>query len=199
VKALEALLEVEELYMLYEDEVKHAELALEGLEEPSVSTVEAEKEAELTRIVGPEGSVDLVLVVEVSHWFDLENFYNNVRRVLCKSGGVIAVSVYPARPKEEPRVNKVLNEFCAAIERHWAPQVFRYVDPKPGYERLPFPFAQGNVTTVDANLEEFLEERALKVATEATEVIFEEELPSEVATGAPIEEAKAPEIAPEAL
>jgi SAM-dependent methyltransferase len=98
----EALLEVEELYMLYEDEVKHAELALEGLEEPSVSTVEAEKEAELTRIVGPEGSVDLVLVVEVSHWFDLENFYNNVRRVLCKSGGVIAVSVYPARPKGTP-------------------------------------------------------------------------------------------------
>lgn len=120
-------------------------------------------EAELTRIVGPEGSVDLVLVVEALHWFDLENFYSNVRRVLRKPGGVIAASVYPARPKVEPRVNKVLDEFYAAIERHWAPQVFRYVDPKPGYERLPFPFAQGNVTppkfeaTVDANLEEFLE------------------------------------------
>jgi hypothetical protein len=148
----EALMEVEELHMLDEDEVKHAELALEGLEEPAVSTVEAEKEDELTRIVGPEGSA-----------------------------------------------NKVRNEFCAAIERHWAPQVFRYVDLKPGYERLPFPFAQGNVTTVDANLEEFLEERVLKVASEATEVIFEEELPSEVATGAPIEEAETPEIAPEAL
>jgi Leucine-rich repeat (LRR) protein len=42
----EALLEVEELHMLYEDEVKHAELALEGLEEPSVSTVEAEEEVD---------------------------------------------------------------------------------------------------------------------------------------------------------
>jgi hypothetical protein len=116
----------------YEDEVKHAELALEGLEEPFVRTVEA------------------------SHWVDLENFYNNERRVLRKSGGVIAANVYPARSKEEPRVNKVLDEFYAAIERHLAPQVFRYVDPKLGYERLPFPFAQGNVTTVDANREEFL-------------------------------------------
>jgi hypothetical protein len=52
---------------------------------------------------------------------------------------------------------------------------------------------------VDANLEEFLEERVLKVASEATEVIFEEELPSEFATGAPIEEAETSEIAPEAL
>jgi hypothetical protein len=42
------------------------------------------------------------------------------------------------------------------------------------------------------------EERAPKVASEATEVTSEEELPSEVATGAPIEEAKALEIAPEA-
>jgi hypothetical protein len=42
------------------------------------------------------------------------------------------------------------------------------------------------------------EEKAPKVASEATEITSEEELPSEVATGAPIEEAKAPEITPEA-
>lgn len=42
----EALLEMEELHILYEDEVKHAELALEGLDDPSVSTVETEEEVD---------------------------------------------------------------------------------------------------------------------------------------------------------
>lgn len=42
----EALLELEELHLLYEDEVKQAELAVEGMGEPSASTVEAEEEVD---------------------------------------------------------------------------------------------------------------------------------------------------------
>ncbi|KAG0607226.1 hypothetical protein M758_8G010900 [Ceratodon purpureus] len=120
---------------------------------------------DLTHIVGPEGSVDLVLVVEALHWFDLENFYSNVRHVLRKPGGVIAATVYPARPKVATSVDKVLDEFYTTIEHYWAPQVFQYVEPVPGYQDLPFPFApvvqnKGAPkfeVTVDANLEEFLE------------------------------------------
>lgn len=118
---------------------------------------------DLTRIVGPEGSVDLVLIVEALHWFDLESFYCNVRQVLRKPGGVIAATVYPSRPKVEARIDKVLDDFYAIIERHWAPQVFQYVESS--YKTLPFPFvtvaqesgSQQFEVTVDANLEEYLE------------------------------------------
>lgn len=120
---------------------------------------------DLTRIVGPEGSVDLVLIVEALHWFDLENFYSNVRHVLRKPGGVIAATVYPSRPKVATPVNKVLDEFYTTIEHYWAPQMLQYVEPVPGYQSLPFPFApvvqqkgaHQFQATVDANLEEFLE------------------------------------------
>lgn len=41
-----ALLELEELHLLYEEEAKHAELALEGIEKPSERTVETENEVD---------------------------------------------------------------------------------------------------------------------------------------------------------
>lgn len=41
-EAYESLLELEELHMLYEEEVKHAELALEGMKEVTLETEEDE-------------------------------------------------------------------------------------------------------------------------------------------------------------
>jgi len=119
---------------------------------------------ELTRIVGPEGSVDLVLIVEALHWFDFDQFYHNVKHVLRKPGGVIAATVYPSRPKVEAAVDQVTDEFYATIEHYWDPRMLEYVDS--GYRTIPFPFAPVPVVekngrpqfevTVDANLDEFL-------------------------------------------
>lgn len=117
---------------------------------------------DLTRIIGPEGSVDLVLIVQALHWFDFDAFYDNVKHVLRKPGGVIAAAVYPSRPKVEASIDKVLDDFYATIKHYWAPQVIEHVET--GYKTLPFPFApvvpengcpQFEVT-VDANLEGFL-------------------------------------------
>lgn len=93
---------------------------------------------DLTRIVGPEGSVDLVLIVEALHWFDLDKFYDNVKYVLRKPGGLIAATVYPPMLRVNPRLDKVLNDFNDTIKHHWAPQVDHVVNL---YKNLPFPFA----------------------------------------------------------
>jgi cyclopropane fatty-acyl-phospholipid synthase-like methyltransferase len=120
-------------------------------------------EEDLARVVGPEGSVDLVIVTEALHWFDLDSFYKNVKHVLRKPGGVFATTVYRSRPQISEAVNKVLDEFYAAIEQHWSPRVQLVEDE---YRNLPFPFtsipqAEGSDTpsfeaTMNADLDQFL-------------------------------------------
>lgn len=118
---------------------------------------------DLTRIVGPDGSVDLILIVEALHWFDLEKFYENAKHALRKPGGVIAATVYRTQPKvDSPQLAKALDGFWASIGRHWSPQIFEYVET--GYKNLPFPFkpvvqesgAPNFEATMDARLEEFV-------------------------------------------
>lgn len=143
------------------EQLKHAEKRPNLTYAVTPTTLSRE---DLTRIVAPGGSVDLVLVVEALHWFDLEEFYANVKHVLRKPGGVIAATVYPSQPRvDDAHLAKALDDFWASIERHWSPQIFEYVET--GYKTLPFPFApvqQENASTprfeatVDANLEEFV-------------------------------------------
>ena len=142
------------------EQLKHAE------QRPNITysvTQRTLSKDDLTRIVGPEGSVDLVLIVEALHWLDFENFYSNVKHVLRKPGGVIAATLYTAKPKVESSVDKVLDDFYATIERYFAPQVAQYVETC--YKTLPFPFKpvvqkSGSPkfeVTMDANLYEFLD------------------------------------------
>lgn len=122
---------------------------------------------ELARIVGPEGSVDLVIVTEALHWFDLDTFYKNVKHVLRKPGGVFAAVAYKLRPQVSEPVNKVLDDLYSAME--WSPRV-QWVEDE--YTTIPFPFTpltpqaasnDRNVglkdsfeLTMEANLDEFL-------------------------------------------
>lgn len=123
---------------------------------------------ELARIVGPEGSVDLVIVTEALHWFDLDTFYENVKSVLRKPGGVFAAVAYKLRPQVSEPVNHVLDELYSEME--WSPRV-QWVEDE--YTTIPFPFTplmsqQAASTghdveskdpfelTMDANLDEFL-------------------------------------------
>lgn len=82
------------------------------------------------------GSVDLVTSAVAAHWFDLDRFYPEVRRVL-KPGGVIAVWTYHL-PHVSPAVDGVVGYYYATLlAGHW-PELIRYVDQR--YATLPFPF-----------------------------------------------------------
>lgn len=82
------------------------------------------------------GSVDVVTVAQALHWFDLEKFYAEVRRVL-KPGGVIAATVYKLATVS-PAIDNVVNRYYSEIVgRYWPAE--RVLVEK--FEELPFPFA----------------------------------------------------------
>ena len=91
---------------------------------------------ELYSIVGKEGSVDLVTVATKVHWFDLETFYSQVKCVLRKPGGVIAVWTYWI-----PSINPAVD----ALSKDFLESTIPYLNPsldysRKGYRTLPFPF-----------------------------------------------------------
>ena len=81
------------------------------------------------------GSVDVVTVAQALHWFDLERFYGEVRRVL-KSGGVLAAWAYKLATIS-PAIDAVVNHYYSEIVGpYWPPE--RVLVEK--FEELPFPF-----------------------------------------------------------
>ena len=84
----------------------------------------------------PDQSVDLVTVATALHWFDLERFYPEVRRVL-RPGGVLAAWAYQA-PGFASAVGAVVRHFHdVTLDPYWQPEN-RLIEQ--GYETLPFPF-----------------------------------------------------------
>jgi len=83
-------------------------------------------------------STDLVTVAVAVHWFNFENFYNEVKRVL-KREGVIAVWGYHLFIIT-PDIDKILNKYYSEILRGYWPERFHYVDTR--YNDLPFPFEE---------------------------------------------------------
>jgi len=83
-----------------------------------------------------DGSVDLLVVAQALHWFDLPLFWDEVRRVL-KRGGVFAFWGYNW-PWVCPAVDQVLEELKQEIAPYWPERsavlhnCYRTVDP-------PFP------------------------------------------------------------
>ena len=81
-------------------------------------------------------TVALVTVAVAVHWFDLDKFYAEVRRVL-SPGGVLAVWCYPL-PEIAPAVDRILDGYLRETLSGYWPDGFRYV--LDGYRSLPFPF-----------------------------------------------------------
>jgi ubiquinone/menaquinone biosynthesis C-methylase UbiE len=118
---------------------------------------------ELSSIVGEEGSVDLVTVATAVHWFDLETFYSQVKRILRKPGGVVAVWTY---------ANRSVSSAVDAVFRDFVESAMPYANPKgryalDGYRTLPFPFepvlesgkgGEGNPMETDMEKEVSLDE-----------------------------------------
>lgn len=94
-----------------------------------------------------KGSVDLVLVAQALHWFDIEGFYKEVRRV-CKPGGLLAVVSYnllEATPEVDVLVHQLYNE---VLYGYWAPG---RAHVESGYRTIPFPFPRIDMPAATLN------------------------------------------------
>lgn len=90
--------------------------------------------AESTRF--EPASFDAVCIAQALHWFDLDRFYAEVRRVL-KPGGVIAVWGY-GWTRVSPEVDRAFERhLLAKIEPYWPEQNALLI---AGYRTIPFPF-----------------------------------------------------------
>lgn len=92
--------------------------------------VEAAEEVSL-----PDRSVDLVLAAQAMHWYDLERFYDQVRRVL-RPGGILAAIGY-AWQYVDPEIDAAIDEtLLRPMRDRWAPNNALLWD---GYRSIPFP------------------------------------------------------------
>jgi SAM-dependent methyltransferase len=100
-------------------------------------------------------TIDLIMVAQALHWFDLDRFCAEARRVL-KPGGVLAASAYNLLTIE-PAIDEVVNRYYYdVVGPFWPPErtmVEQFAD-------LPFPFHEINppkfAMTADWNLDHLL-------------------------------------------
>lgn len=85
-----------------------------------------------------DASVDLVAAASAAHWFDLERFYAEVRRV-AKPHGLVALWCY-SLPSVDAEVDAMLRRFATEVVGPSWPPERRYVDRH--YRTLPFPFRE---------------------------------------------------------
>ncbi len=95
-----------------------------------------------------DGSVSLTLVAQALHWFDLERFYAEVRRV-SRPGALLAVISYN-RSHITPEVDALVNHLYQDILGPYWAEERKHVEQ--GYRTLPFPFERIEVPpfTLDA-------------------------------------------------
>lgn len=85
----------------------------------------------------PPASADLITVAAAVHWFDLDAFYGEVRRV-ARPNGVAAVWSYGANPKVSPPIDAIVERLAEEIlSEYWPAEL---VHNRTCYSRLPFPF-----------------------------------------------------------
>jgi SAM-dependent methyltransferase len=90
----------------------------------------------------PDASVDCVTVAQALHWFDLDAFFREARRVL-KPGGAIAVWTYGVPRLDSPAADALVQTFYSVtVGPYWPPE--RAI-VEAGYDKLPFPFAEVGV------------------------------------------------------
>jgi SAM-dependent methyltransferase len=86
----------------------------------------------------PPRSVDLVVAAQALHWFDLDRFYPELRRV-GREGAVFAATTY-GLTRVNPGVDRLVDRlYHQTLQGFWPPER-RHVDA--GYQSLPFPFPE---------------------------------------------------------
>ena len=83
-------------------------------------------------------TIDLVMVAQALHWFDLDRFYAEVKRLL-KPRGIFAASAYKFF-RIAPAIDEVVNNryYRKVVGPFWPPE--RTLIEK--FEQLPFPFPE---------------------------------------------------------
>ncbi len=98
-------------------------------------------------------SVDLIVAAQAAHWFDLDSFYAEVRRV-ARPGALLALVSYGLM-RISPEVDRVVHRFHQeTLAPHWPPER-RHVDA--GYRTLPFPFPRVTMPALECRVEWSLE------------------------------------------
>jgi len=87
----------------------------------------------------PDQSVDLAVAAQAAHWFDLDTYYAEVRRVV-RAGGHIALIVYGIHATDDPRIDAIVQRFYHETLRGFWPSQRRFVEDE--YRTIPFPFEE---------------------------------------------------------
>lgn len=82
-------------------------------------------------------SADLITVAQALHWFDLPQFYAEVRRV-ARPGALLAAWTYQLM-EINPAIDRVISHYYKDIIGPYWPQERQLVDA--GYQTIDFPFA----------------------------------------------------------
>jgi SAM-dependent methyltransferase len=85
------------------------------------------------------GTVDLIMVAQALHWFNLDRFYAEARRVL-KPSGVFAASAYTLL-RIEPAIDEIVNRYYHEVVGPFWPPERKLVE---NFAELPFPFRKIN-------------------------------------------------------
>jgi SAM-dependent methyltransferase len=85
-----------------------------------------------------DSSVDLVTVAVAIHWFNFDEFYQEVKRVL-KPQGILAAWTY-SLPKISPQVDPLIEQYDFEILKDYWPERIHYLNEE--YRTIPFPFAE---------------------------------------------------------
>ncbi|MGB9475366.1 MAG: class I SAM-dependent methyltransferase [Candidatus Udaeobacter sp.] len=83
------------------------------------------------------GTLDLTMVAQALHWFELDRFYGEARRVL-KPNGVLAASAYNLL-HVEPAIDEVVNRYYFEVVGPFWPPERKLVEQ---FADLPFPFRE---------------------------------------------------------
>jgi SAM-dependent methyltransferase len=86
--------------------------------------------------IGSE-TIDVIMVSQALHWFDLERFYAEARRVL-KPGGVLAASAYNLLHIEKS-IDQIVNRYYHEVVGPFWPPERKLVEQ---FAALPFPFRE---------------------------------------------------------
>ena len=98
-------------------------------------------------------TIDLIMVAQALHWFDLDRFYAEARRVL-KPDGILAASAYNLL-HIEPAIDDIVNRYYYEVVGPFWPPERKLVEQ---FADLPFPFRRDR--TAEVRNDDALESRA---------------------------------------
>jgi SAM-dependent methyltransferase len=87
----------------------------------------------------PSGCVGLVTVAQALHWFDLDRFYVEAKRVLVPDG-VLAAWAYGVNRVDGDDANQIALDYYSNVVGPFWPPERKLVEQ--GYRDMPFPFAE---------------------------------------------------------